>query len=409
MKIFVIVKPVIIMRKLLVVVLSVFISLVTKGQNLPVEGTAPDLYVTHKVAPKENFYSIARLYNQPPKSIAAFNEIAMEKGLTIGQPLKIPLNARNFDSSGSSKTGETLSPLTHIVAKSQTIFKIASHLNVSAWSIRKWNNLSSDNIPPGTPLIIGYLKSNNTQFSASAVKNNTSPVANAGEPAQTSVETTETKQSAAEAKKDKSSVSGDSATARENKENTSITRSQEDGDESINETQKTSPNLSSTMAEKDTAITVVTEEMEQPGNKRVAPVNEELQKEQETSSLQNDQNKIADNEINKTNTSIQGTFEDLYALQASKKSRDTKWGQAATFKSTSGWQDKKYYVLINDVTPGTILKISSSDNKVIYAKVLGSMPEMKENNGLLLRISNAAASDLGIVDPKFPIKISYYQ
>jgi hypothetical protein len=64
--------------------------------------------------------------------------------------------------------------------------------------------------------------------------------------------------------------------------------------------------------------------------------------------------------------------------------------------------------LINDVTPGTILKISSSDNKVIYAKVLGSMPEMKENNGLLLRISNAAASNLGIIDPKFPVQITYY-
>src|SRR5215210_2270657 len=160
MKIFVIVKPVIIMRKLLVVVFCIFASLITKGQNLPVEGTAPDLYVTHKVAPKENFYSIARLYNQSPKSIASFNNIAMEKGLTIGQPLKIPLNVRNFDSSGSSRTGETLFPLTHIVAKSETIFKISRDLNVSAQSIRKWNHLSSDNIAPGTPLIIGYLKSN---------------------------------------------------------------------------------------------------------------------------------------------------------------------------------------------------------------------------------------------------------
>lgn len=396
------------MRKLLVVVLFGLISLITTGQNLSVEGTAPDLYVTHKVAPKENFYSIARLYNQPPKSIASYNEIAMEKGLTIGQPLKIPVNSQNFDSSGSSKAGETLSPLTHIVAKSETIFKISRDLNVNAQSIRKWNNLSSDNIAPGTPLIIGYLKSNNSQSTASTDKNNTSRVINNREPAQAGLEATDTKQSAAEAKNDKSHVSGDSARFRGNKENTSLTRSQEASDKSINATQKPSPNLSSTMGGKDTAITVLTEESKQPGNTRVAPVNEELQKEQETSSLQNDQNKIADNGTNKTDTSIPGTFEDLYALQASKKSREKKWGQAATFKSTSGWQDKKYYVLINGVTPGTILKISSSDNKVIYAKVLGSMPEMKENNGLLLRISNAAASNLGIIDPKFPVQITYY-
>ena len=187
-----------------------------------------------------------------------------------------------------------------------------------------------------------------------------------------------------------------------------ITRSR-NSDKSITEKQKASPNLSSNRAEKDTAITVGTEKMEQPGNTPAAPVNEELAKKQETSSLQNDQSKITDQGTNKIEKSARGTFEDLYALQASKKSREKKWGQAATFKSTSGWQDKKYYVLINDVTPGTILKISSSDNKVIYAKVLGSMPEMKENNGLLLRISNAAASNLGIIDPKFPLKISYYQ
>ena len=64
---------------------------------------------------------------------------------------------------------------------------------------------------------------------------------------------------------------------------------------------------------------------------------------------------------------------------------------------------------MNDIVPGTIVKIASMENKVVYAKVLGSMPEMKENNGLLLRISNAAASYLGIIDPKFPVQISYYQ
>jgi hypothetical protein len=37
------------------------------------------------------------------------------------------------------------------------------------------------------------------------------------------------------------------------------------------------------------------------------------------------------------------------------------------------------------------------------------MPEMKENTGLLLRISNSAASSLGIIDPKFPVEVSYYQ
>jgi hypothetical protein len=107
--------------------------------------------------------------------------------------------------------------------------------------------------------------------------------------------------------------------------------------------------------------------------------------------------------------SIEGVFANVFTAEAGQKSISNKTGEAATFKSTSGWQDKKYYVLMNDVAPGTIIKIASTENKVVYAKVLGSMPDMKENNGLLLRISNSAASYLGIIDPKFPVQISYYQ
>lgn len=82
-------------------------------------------------------------------------------------------------------------------------------------------------------------------------------------------------------------------------------------------------------------------------------------------------------------------------------------GDAATFKTTSGWNDKKFYVLMNDVEPGTIVKITAGNRRAVFAKVLGSMPEMKENNGLLLRLSNAAAASLEITDQRFTVNVSY--
>ena len=121
--------------------------------------------------------------------------------------------------------------------------------------------------------------------------------------------------------------------------------------------------------------------------------------------------KIDDKNIDLSNTTAstaEGAFASIFTKDLGNKSLNNKTGEAATFKSTSGWQDKKYYVLMNDVTPGTIVKLGSGNSKVVYAKVLGSVPEMKENNGLLLRVSNAAASYLGIADPRFPITISYY-
>ncbi len=82
-------------------------------------------------------------------------------------------------------------------------------------------------------------------------------------------------------------------------------------------------------------------------------------------------------------------------------------GDAATFKTTSGWNDKKFYVLMNDVEPGTIVKITAGNRRAVFAKVLGSLPEMKENSGLLLRLSNAAASSLEITDQRFTVNVSY--
>lgn len=83
-------------------------------------------------------------------------------------------------------------------------------------------------------------------------------------------------------------------------------------------------------------------------------------------------------------------------------------GIAGIFKSTSGWNDGKYYALVNNVPVGTIIKVTyPSTNKAIYAKVLGELPDMKESEGLALRISDAAASELGSADSKFSVSFRY--
>jgi hypothetical protein len=83
-------------------------------------------------------------------------------------------------------------------------------------------------------------------------------------------------------------------------------------------------------------------------------------------------------------------------------------GQAGIFKSTSGWQDGKYYALINNVAVGTIVKITDqASGKSVYAKVLGQLPEMRESAGLMVRLSNAAAAELGEAEGRFNVALSY--
>lgn len=83
-------------------------------------------------------------------------------------------------------------------------------------------------------------------------------------------------------------------------------------------------------------------------------------------------------------------------------------GTAGIFKSTSGWQDGKYYALMNNVPIGTIIKIDHPvTRRSVYAKVLGQLPEMKESSGLAIRLSDAAAAELGAGAFKFNVEVSY--
>jgi LysM repeat protein len=103
-----------------------------------------------------------------------------------------------------------------------------------------------------------------------------------------------------------------------------------------------------------------------------------------------------------------------FKTQFEQQSRTQPSGKNATvtsgiFKTASGWQDAKYYALLDQVEPGTIVQVvNPTNNKAIYAKVLGEMSGIRQNQGLELRISNAAAAALDVADTeKFIVRVSY--
>lgn len=105
----------------------------------------------------------------------------------------------------------------------------------------------------------------------------------------------------------------------------------------------------------------------------------------------------------------EGFFASLYVKNDLTLVQKSFSGSASTFKTISGWTDRKYYVLINDITPGTIVRITAVNNKSICARVLGPLPETKGAEGLLLRMSNSAASVLDMKDQQFIITLTYFE
>jgi LysM repeat protein len=109
------------------------------------------------------------------------------------------------------------------------------------------------------------------------------------------------------------------------------------------------------------------------------------------------------------NVSPEGYFASSFGKDIAGKNLQVANGVAMTFKTASGWTDKKYYVLMNDVAPGSIVKITTADGKSVYAKILWNMGDAQDSEGLNFRISDAAASVLGIKDLKFQLTVTYYR
>jgi hypothetical protein len=109
-------------------------------------------------------------------------------------------------------------------------------------------------------------------------------------------------------------------------------------------------------------------------------------------------------------TSSISFFESAFLEQVQKNptSQDLKVF-SSVFKTISGWSDGKHYVLIDNLVPGTIVKLINPMNRqAVYAKVLGEMPRIKQNEGLDIRISDAAAEKLGLTGTeRFYLQLIY--
>jgi LysM repeat protein len=236
-------------------------------------------------------------------------------------------------------------PIYYKVGEKEGLMKVSNSNNkVTMQRLRDWNKLTNDNIKPGSKLIVGFLITNETPAT-------TVPATVKEIPKQT----TEDKPST------KTTPVTDKATVKE-------------------EPKKEEPKIEEPKRE----------EVKKEEAKKTSPA-------------------IVKQEVT-TNMSGQGYFKSFFDKQVKVSPiSKTETVTSGIFKTTSGWEDAKFYLLIDAVPSGTIVRIiNPENNKAIYAKVLGEMNGIRQNQGLNIRMSNAAASTLGITDTeKFIVKLNY--
>ena len=348
------------MKKFYTLILLVFTVLQLQAQQLMVQQEAGKLYVPHTVQPKETWYSVGRMFNLSPSVSAGFNALKIDKGLSIGQKIRIPLNDQNLAQGGQPAADEAFIPIFHTVKEKEGLYRIGQTFNkVSVDQLKAFNKMKTDDVVIGSNLVVGYLK----------VKKELSPLAGA-------------------AVLPPATVASKPAPTTETPKATTPP--------AVTPKPVNPPPVVTKEPEKKEPVAKPVEEKPAPVAK---PVEEKPAEEKPVvpppTTVRNDA------------PSTEGAFAAVYKDQSKGDNQTT--GLAGIFKSTSGWKDGKYYVLMNKVTPGTIVKITSvSTNRVVYAKVLGEIPPGKENDGLLIRISNAASAQLQVAEgSKFDVSLVY--
>ncbi len=123
-----------------------------------------------------------------------------------------------------------------------------------------------------------------------------------------------------------------------------------------------------------------------------------------------EQSRIKDS-VQKTNlvqvsaATNEGYFASLFSSQKKAATFQTLNGTAAVFKSMSGWQDNKFFILTNELPVGTIVRITTADFKSICAKVINALPEV--GNAIQYRLNDAAAAILGVTNKTFQVSVTY--
>ncbi|HTJ12734.1 MAG TPA: LysM peptidoglycan-binding domain-containing protein [Dinghuibacter sp.] len=337
---------------------------VAKAQtaDLIVQRNAEGLYLTHQVAPKENFYSIGRLFNISPKVIAPFNGLALNGGLSIGQVIKVPLKDQNFTSVKKKDAAiQVLVP----------VYRMAE----------------------GKKVLAGYLKVNKGE----------SPLATGGPavsaPAGEAVAATEKPVM----EKPVTPVSKAPVT----------TKTPEVKTPDAGTTAGTPGDAGSVDPLVTPAKTVAAPAPAPVKKKKVAPppapAPETTAVAHGTPTLTPTHPAVPEVPAASPRYNGEGSFHPDYLSQTDegRKTRSTN-GLAGVFKSTSGWDNGKFYALMKGVERGTVVKVTNlSNNKVVFAKVLGDIADIKQNSGMLIVLSDAAVSQLGANTDRFTASITY--
>ncbi len=370
------------LKKYLFFIVTCLIHVANAQEQLIASGNTGNLYINHTVKGKETLSVLSRIYGATPKQIAAYNRINPNAVLSMGVKLKIPLSQENLVQQQESSSSE---PVYHIAGRGENLFRISQRFfKVPLAQLREWNNLSTDAVASGQELIVGFIGGSKlAAMNADATSPNAQvfikpPVI--GKPVVEEIPPL----------KDPNIMDAAVDAVRELKNGVM---------KPLTESDKFFAKVAADKAKK-----------KEEAAANIVPPPVPVEQFKQSNQPPPTEYRINDDNVNYTpKTNDEGYFGLIFEMEQLSKNKINKAGDVGIFKSTSGFSNRKFYALLNDVLPGTIVRITTSDNKTVCARVLGPVPEIKGAPALLMRVSNATAAALGKSDTPFTVNITYLQ
>lgn len=124
-------------------------------------------YVLYKVEPKQTLFSIVKRYGSSVAEFKAANP-GISESVNVGQTIKIPYKGVSMASvptapkytptptpvPSTPAPTESVKMVSHVVEGGQGLYAVATKYKVTMADLRKWNNLTTDQLAAGQVLIV---------------------------------------------------------------------------------------------------------------------------------------------------------------------------------------------------------------------------------------------------------------
>lgn len=316
-------------------------------------------FVIHRVDEKETLYSISRRYGTPVTAIIEANP-ETSGSLTVGKELRVPY---------TPKTRSTASGI-HKVQPKETLYSIARLYNISVDDLKAWNYLTGDaTISVGQELRVKKPSSVSGTSTTSANNETASPSSG------------------------HTVAEGETLYAISRKYKISVDQLKEWNKLAGNDVRVGQVLVVSAPTATNAATNRVNTEV-------TAPV------------LKEEPKPVVREEVKTTPTPTPTATTNEPTIHISENVAGTdevkETGLAELIDGTEG--NRKYLAMHRTAKTGTIIKVRNElNNREVFVRVVGNLPDTGVNDKLVIKISKSAYDRLGAIDPKFRVEVTYYK